>query len=63
MDEELEETDEVMEPHGQYSVSSEEGDNSEEIKFTFHATRAWDSSNIFDFTGPPVVSADQLPLI
>jgi len=40
MDEELEETDKVTEPHGQYSSSSEEEDNSEEIKFMFHAARA-----------------------
>ena len=43
MDEELEETDEVMEPHGQSSSSSEEEDNVEEIKVTFQATRAGDS--------------------
>jgi hypothetical protein len=52
-DEELEETDELMESHVQSSSSSEEEDNAEETEITFRARRAGDSPNIFDFTGPP----------
>jgi hypothetical protein len=63
MDEELEETNEVMELHVQSSTSSEEEEDTEEIIVTFQATRAGNSSNIFDFTGPPVASTDHLPLI
>jgi hypothetical protein len=63
MDKELEGTDEVMKLRGQSSSSSEEEDNIEEIKVMFQATRAGDSSNAFDFTGPPMASTDQLPLI
>ena len=52
MDEELEERDKVMEPRVQY-FSSEDEDDTEEIKVAFRATRAADSSKILDFTGPP----------
>ena len=41
-----------MEHHIQLSSSSED-DDTEEIEVTFRATRAGDSSNVFDFTGPP----------
>jgi hypothetical protein len=51
-DEELEETDELMESRVQ-SLSSEDEDSTEETKVTFWARRAGDSSNVFDFTGPP----------
>ena len=50
-DEELEERDEVMKPRVQSSSSSE--DDTEDIELTFRATRAVDSSYVFDFTGPP----------
>jgi hypothetical protein len=58
MDKELEGTDKVMKIHGQSSSFSEEEDNIEEIKVTFQATRAGDSSNAFDFAGPPMASTD-----
>jgi hypothetical protein len=51
-DEELKERDEVMEPRVQ-SSSSSEGGGTEEIEVTFRATRAGNSSNVLDFTGPP----------
>ena len=51
-DEELEERNEEMEPHVQLSSSSEDEDT-EENEATFQATRAGDSSNVSDFTGPP----------
>ena len=41
-----------MEHHIQLSSSSEDEDT-EEIEVTFRDTRAGDSSNVFDFTGPP----------
>ena len=50
-DEELEERNEEMEPHVQLSSSSE--DDTEDMELTFRATRAVDSSYVFDFTGPP----------
>ena len=48
-DEELEETDERT----QSSSSSEDEDNTEETEVVFRTRRAKDSSNVFDFTGPP----------
>lgn len=51
-DEELEETDELMESRVQ-SSSSEDEDSTRETEVTFRARRAGDSSNVFDFTGPP----------
>ena len=51
-DEELEETYELMESHVQ-SSSSEDEDSTEETEVTFRTRRAGDSSNVFDFTGPP----------
>jgi len=53
MDEELEETDEVMEPHVHSSSSSDNEDDTEKTEVTFRTTRAGDSSNIFYFTGTP----------
>jgi hypothetical protein len=51
-DEELEETDELMESHVQ-SSSSEDKESTEETEVMFRARTAGDSSNVFDFTGPP----------
>jgi hypothetical protein len=50
--EELEETDELMESRVQ-SSSSEDEDSTEETEVTFWARRPGDSSNVFDFIGPP----------
>jgi hypothetical protein len=47
--EELEEIDERT----QSFLSSEDEDNTEETKVMFRNRRAEDSSNVFDFTGPP----------
>jgi len=44
-DEELEERDEVVEPHVQSSSSSEDEDDAEETEVAFWVTRAGDSSN------------------
>jgi len=52
-DEELEDRDEVVEPHVQSSSSSEDEDDAEETEIAFWATRARDSSNLLNFTGPP----------
>ena len=52
-DNEVEEIDEVMEPRMQFSSSSEDDDDTEATEVTFRATRAGDSSNVLDFTGPP----------
>jgi hypothetical protein len=52
-DEELEDRDEMMESRIQFSPSSEDEEDTEEIEVTFRATRPGDSSNILDFTGPP----------
>ena len=52
-DEELEDTDEVVEPRVQSSSSSEDEDDAEETEVAFRAKRAGDSSNILNFTGPP----------
>jgi hypothetical protein len=52
-DGELEETDEVMEPCVHSSSSSDDQDDIEETEGTLQATRAGESSNVFDFTGPP----------
>jgi hypothetical protein len=51
-DEELEETDELMESCVQTS-SSEDEDNTKETEVTFSARRTRDSSNVFDFTVSP----------
>jgi len=48
-DEELEETDECM----QSSSSSEDEDNTEETEVMFRTRWVDNSSNVFDFTGPP----------
>ena len=52
-DEELEDRDKVMEPHVQSSLSSENEDDPEETEVAFRTTRARDSSNFLNFTGPP----------
>ena len=52
MDEELEDRDKVVEPHVQSSSSSEHNDV-EETEVAFQATRAADSSDFLNFTGPP----------
>jgi len=52
MDEELEDRDEVVEPHVQSSSSSEDEDDAEETEVAFWVTRARDSSNFLNFTGP-----------
>ena len=52
-DEELEDTDKVVEPHVQSSSSSEDEDAAEETEVAFQATKAGDSSNFLNFTGPP----------
>ena len=49
MDEELEETDKVMEPLVHSSSSSDNEDDTEKTEVTFRSTRAGDLSN---FTGP-----------
>ena len=53
MDEELEDREKVVEPHVQSSSSSEDEDDAEETEVTFWAIRTRDSSNFFNFTGPP----------
>ena len=55
MDEELEDRDEVVKPRVQSSSSSEDEDDAEETKVALRATRAGDSSNFLNFTGPPNV--------
>jgi hypothetical protein len=52
MDEELEDGDEVVDPRVQSSSSEDEA---EETEVVFRATRARDSSNFLNFTGPPNV--------
>ena len=52
-DKELEDTDEVVEPRVQSSSSSEDEGDAEETKVAFQATKAGDSSNFLNFTGPP----------
>jgi hypothetical protein len=52
-DEELEDRDEVVEPRVQSPSPSEDKDDAEETKVAFRATRATDSSNFLNFTGPP----------
>ena len=52
-DEELEDRDEVVEPRVQSSSSSENEDDAEETEVAFRTTRAGDSSNFLNFTGPP----------
>ena len=52
-DEELEDRDEVVEPRVQSSSSSEYEDDAEETEVAFRTTRAGDSSNFLNFTGPP----------
>ena len=53
MDEELEDRDEVVESNVHSSTSSEDEDDAEETEVAFRATRAGDSSNFLNFTGPP----------
>ena len=56
MDEEsddLEDRDKVVEPRVQSSSLSEDEDGAEETEVEFWATRAGDSSNFLNFTGPP----------
>jgi hypothetical protein len=52
-DEQLEDTDEVVEPRVQSSSSSENEDDAEATEVAFWATKAGDSSNFLNFTGPP----------
>jgi hypothetical protein len=52
-DEELEDGDEAVECSVQYSSSSEYEDDEEATEVAFRATRARDSSNFLNFTGPP----------
>ena len=52
-DEELEDRDEVVEPRVQSSSSSEGEEDAEETEVAFRTTRAGDSSNFLNFTGPP----------
>ena len=52
-DEELEDRDEVVEPRVQSSSSSEDEDDAEETEVVFRTTRARDSSDFLNFTGPP----------
>jgi len=52
IDEELEDTDEALEPCVQ-SSSSEDEDDVEETEVEFQAKGAGDSSNFLNFTGPP----------
>ena len=52
-DEELEDRDEVVESSVHSSSSSEDEDDAEEPEVVFRATRAGDSSNFLNFTGPP----------
>ena len=52
-DEELGDGDEVVEPHVQSSSSSEDEDDAEKTEVAFRPARPGDSSNFFNFTGPP----------
>jgi hypothetical protein len=52
-DEKLENRDKVVNRSVQTSSSKEDEDAAEEHKVTFLATRAGESSNFFNFTGPP----------
>jgi hypothetical protein len=52
-DEDLEDGDEVVEPRVHSSSSSEVEDDAEETEVVFRATRAGDSSDFLNFTGPP----------
>ena len=52
-DEELEDRNEVVEPCVQSFLSSEDEDDAKETEVAFQATRAGDSSNFLNFTGPP----------
>jgi hypothetical protein len=52
-DEELEDRDELVEPRLQSSSFPEDEDDAEETEVAFRATRAGDSSNFLNFTGPP----------
>jgi len=52
-EEELEDRDEVVEPSVHSSSSSEDEADAEETEVAFWATRARDSSNFLNFTGPP----------
>jgi len=52
-DEDLQDTDEVVEPCVQSSSSSEDEDDAEETEDAFRATKARESSNLLNFAGPP----------
>jgi len=52
-DEALEDRDEAVESSVHSSSSSEDEDDAEEAEVAFRATRAGDSSNFLNFTGPP----------
>ena len=52
-DEELEDRDEVVESSVHSSSSSEDEDDTKETEVAFQATRAGDSPNFLNFTGPP----------
>jgi hypothetical protein len=54
MHEELQETDEVMEPRVHSSSSWDNEDDTRKIEVTFRATRAGDSSDVFYFTATPI---------
>ena len=62
-DEELEERDEVVEPHVQSSSSSEDEDDAEETEVAFWVTRAGDSSNSWILLDLQMALTNQLPLI
>ena len=53
MDEESEDRDEAVQSSVHSSSSSEDEDDAEETEVAFRATRAGDSSNFLNFTGPP----------
>ena len=52
-DEELEDRDEVVECSVHSSSEDEDQGDPEETEVAFRATRAGDSSNFLNFTGPP----------
>ena len=62
-DEELEDRDQVVESSVHSSSSSEDEDDAEETEVAFRATRARDSSNFMNFTGPPNGVNRSAPLI
>jgi hypothetical protein len=52
MDEELEDTDEVVEPRVQSFSSSEDKDDAEGTEVAFRSAKAGNSSDFLNFTGP-----------